>query len=65
VLHDIAQWDPLTRTKRAACFLNATKEFRVMLQTVLKPVVVRSESDQNASRATVSGNHDFFIDGQP
>jgi len=35
-----------------------------MLQAIIKPVLIGPKSDENASRAAVSSNHDLFIDGE-
>jgi len=57
----ILEAESTTRAQRRPCLGNATQEFRMMFEAILEPVVFRSESDQDASRTTVSSDHDLFI----
>src|SRR2546428_3541694 len=40
---------------------NTTKESRVVLESVFKPVIFRSKADQHAGRPPVPGNDDFLL----
>ena len=44
---------------------DATQKLRMMLQTIVEPVVLRCKPDQDASRTSVTSDHDLFVDSQP
>ena len=46
------------------CFGDATKKLWVMFETVLEPVVVGSESDEEPGWPTVTGDDDFLACGE-
>lgn len=61
-LHYLPQGDSLTRPKSDSRLRNAPLKFRVMLQPILEPILVRRKSDEDAGRTTVPRDHDFFVD---
>ena len=54
-----------TFAKSSARLGDAAEKLRVMLQTIVEPVILRCKSDQNPRRTAVTSDHDLFVDGQP
>lgn len=55
----------LAGAKSGSGLLDATEELRMMLEPILEPILFRPEPDQDAGRAAVPCDHDFFVDGEP
>jgi hypothetical protein len=55
----------MTSAKRCSRLLDTTQKLRMMLEPILKPILFRPKSDQDASGATVPRDDDFLVDREP
>ncbi len=58
--------DAVARPDALPCALYSTQEPRIILQTVIKPIILRLKADQYSRRPAVAGDHDllFFCQSQ-
>jgi hypothetical protein len=52
-------------TKRASSFLDATQKLRMVLQSILEPIVLGCEPDQDACRSPMPGDDDLLFSRLP
>ena len=64
LLPDVAKQCTPAFPQRRPCLVDATNKFRVMLQTIIEPVVFGRKPDQDACWATMASDHDLFVDCQ-
>jgi hypothetical protein len=60
----VSKRDTRTSAKSRSRLLDATQKLRVMLESILKPILVRPDSDQDASRAPMPRDEDLLLDRQ-
>lgn len=58
-LDRVPKWNALPLTKGGSRLLDSAQELRVVLQTILDPIVLGSEPDQDAGKAPVTCDDDL------
>ena len=64
-LSELPKWHPSAFAKISTSLGDATQKLRVMLKTIVEPVLVGCKPDQDAGRTAMTRDHDLFVDGQP
>jgi len=60
-LPDVAKQRTPAFPQRRPCLVDATNKFRVMLQTIIEPIVFGRKPDQDACGTTMASDHDLFV----
>ena len=61
----VSKWDSLASAKSDACLLDAVQEFWMMFETILKPILFRRKSNEDAGSTTVPRDHNLLINREP
>ena len=64
-LSELPKGHPSAFAKISTSLGDATQKLRVMLKTIVEPVLVRGKPDQDAGWPAVASDDDFFVDCQP
>ena len=65
LLSQVTKWHSLTSAKGDSCLLDATQKFRVVLEPILEPILLRRKSDEDAGRTTVPCDQNLVVGREP